>query len=246
MSTSADGSVNGKKLGRNRTPVSAPKSRRRKWTRTPFRSAPVDGARHDDAEWRLRRAHVPDLHRRRVCAEQEIRTIGEKQRVLRVARGMVRPEVQRREVVVVVLDLRSLGHLEPHADEHVDDLVLDEAERMRMAARTAAAGKRDVDPVVREALGQPRGREPLAGDRHRRLDGLFRLVDERAERRPLRGRDATEAADSLRQRPLPAEVPDTDRFELRLGPAGGDLRERRLAEPCKLLLQLYGAAGAPT
>src|SRR5437870_2502801 len=96
---------------------------------------------------------------------------------------MVGLEVEGREVVVVVLDLRPLGDAEAHGDEEVDDLVLDEAEWMRVAAGAAAAGKRDVDPLVGKAVGEPLGGEPLAGPGDGRLDRLLRLVDERAESR---------------------------------------------------------------
>ena len=92
------------------------------------RTAPPPGGRPANASRRPRRcdapcpeprsgsaaaaAHRPDLHRRRVRAHQQpvaqrlSLLPGQHQRVLRVARGMVRREIQRLEVVEVALHLR--------------------------------------------------------------------------------------------------------------------------------------------
>ena len=60
----------------------------------------------------------------------------QEERVLHVARRVVRREIQRLEVVVVVLDLRSVGDAEPHRDEDRLDLVERLGERMLRAARS--------------------------------------------------------------------------------------------------------------
>ena len=59
----------------------------------------------------------------------------EVQRVLHVARGMLRRHVERFEVVVVVLDLGPLEDLVAHAAEDRLDLLADERERMAVAER---------------------------------------------------------------------------------------------------------------
>ena len=73
---------------------------------------------------------------------------GDEQRVLRVARRMVRRKVQRLKVVIVGLDLGSFAHRVAHGLEDRDDLVLHSQHRMLGADRALHAGERNV-----EALG---------------------------------------------------------------------------------------------
>ena len=86
------------------------------------RVAAVDLARRDDAHRRLLREHRAHLHRRGVGAQQHraARPDGglvDVEGVLHVARGVVRRDVERLEVVVVELDLRALGDLEAQPRE---------------------------------------------------------------------------------------------------------------------------------
>ena len=60
------------------------------------------------------------------------------QRVLHVARGMVRRHVERLEVVEVVFDLGALEDLVAHAREDVLDLLADPHQRMDAAHGTLA------------------------------------------------------------------------------------------------------------
>src|SRR5437868_10355197 len=73
--------------------------------------------------------HRPDLHRRGVrpheqaLAQRLLLLIGDDQGVLRVARRVIRREVERLEVVVVSLDLGTIGDRVSHRLEDPDDLV---------------------------------------------------------------------------------------------------------------------------
>ena len=70
---------------------------------------------------------------------------GDEDRVLRVARGMVRRKIQRLEVVVVGFDLRAFGNRVAEIAEDGDDLVHRADDGMLRAQRTANAGEGDVD-----------------------------------------------------------------------------------------------------
>ena len=58
---------------------------------------------------------------------------------------MVLRHVQAGKVVVVVLDLGALVNLKAHTGEHVDDLILDEGNRVQAAGLANLGGHRDVD-----------------------------------------------------------------------------------------------------
>ena len=58
---------------------------------------------------------------------------------------MVFGHVEPGEVVVVVLNFGAVEDFKAHAGEHVDDLVLDEGDRVQAAGRAAGAGQRDID-----------------------------------------------------------------------------------------------------
>ena len=80
--------------------------------------------------------------------------------VLEAARGMVRRRVERREVVVVELDLRALGDAVAETDEDLDDL----ARRPGRSGATCPGarrrpGQRDVDGLGGDARSSARGRE---------------------------------------------------------------------------------------
>ena len=65
---------------------------------------------------------------------------------------MVRRDVERVEVVPLVLDLGSLDDAVAHAGEDVDDLGLDDRERVERTAPERPSRQRDVDAVGLEAL----------------------------------------------------------------------------------------------
>ena len=167
--------------------------------------AAIDRTDRDQAHRRRIVLHVPDLHRARVRAQQGQRSRRlerdgfsrrwsrlnrrlQVQRVLHVARGMIRRHVERFEVVVVVLDLGAFEHLVAEAREDLDHFIANQAERMAMAELRHAAGQRDVDGVGGPAR---RGERRLAlGERG--FDFLLELVGALAERFLLLGRRGLE------------------------------------------------------
>src|ERR1035438_9258168 len=104
-----------------------------------------------DAHRRRLLLHGANLHRRSVGAQQQ--TIarglallaGDEQRVLRIARGMVRREVERLEVVVVGLDLGAFADGVAHRFEYGDDLVHHAQHGMLNADGALNAGESDVE-----------------------------------------------------------------------------------------------------
>ena len=250
MSISALGSVYGKKLGRKRTrdvrrehlahereqralqirqrdafaddePFDLPEHRR---VREVEIVAPVDAAGHDDADRRLVRLHVADLHRRGVRAQQRpddrrgvrfrpCTGVREIQRVLHVARGMLGRHVQRVEAVPLVFDLRAFDDREAHAREDVFHAVAHERQRMAMAERAAGAGQRDVDgcaprprarPLATAAAASSSALRSSASARWRSAPMLARSVGRRASRSSsssARDRRCSCGRDSGRGRP---------------------------------------------
>ncbi len=94
-------------------------------------------AQHVDRHLALE--HRPHLNGARVRAHHEVAVDRvDEERVLHLARRVVGVEVQRVEVVPLVLELGALCDLPPHADEEVGDLLLQEGDRMpRSHARPA-------------------------------------------------------------------------------------------------------------
>ena len=140
-----------------------------------------------------------------------------------VRAGMIGRDVQRLEVVPVVLDLGTLGYAVAHPREHVDDPVLDERERMERAGPGPPAGQRDVDGVGREQRRHRPGLELRAAVLERRRGARRDLVREPAERSAF-VLGSSEPSDSLdlRERRLAAEHRD-----LRRPPAPRAIRRRR-------------------
>ena len=66
---------------------------------------------------------------------------------------MVLGNIERLEIVIIVLDIRSASDLEAHARESVNNLVDRERQRMHSAALPTRPGKGDIDPLVFERLG---------------------------------------------------------------------------------------------
>ena len=76
----------------------------------------------------------------------------EVERVLHVARGVVARNVERLEVVEVVLDLRAFRSHEPERREHSEDVFARGGQRVRAAALLATTGKCDVEALSELSL----------------------------------------------------------------------------------------------
>ena len=108
-----------------------------------IRVAPVHGARRDHADRHALQLHRPDLHRRGMGPQQL--AVAEIEGVVHRARRVVGGDVERLEVVEVVLDLGPLGHAESGAAEDRLDPQPRARDRMQPAGRLAAARQGDVD-----------------------------------------------------------------------------------------------------
>ena len=78
--------------------------------------------------------------------------------VLHRARRVVLVEVQRVEVEPLVLELRTLGDLPAHRDEHVAHLLHEHGERMPGARPEPGRQRRDIQRLAREPRRSPRPR----------------------------------------------------------------------------------------
>src|SRR5262249_30479587 len=160
---------------------------------------------------------LADLDGRGVRAQEQWRARRpvEQERVLRVARRMLRREVERLEVVEVALDLRPVGDRVAHAEEDLLDPPANDRQRGQSPRARAAARQRYVDgggAVARRglpALDLPR--ELGEG----RLDLGLRGVGADPEGGALGGRQRLERREELRNEPLlAAEVGALQALEL--------------------------------
>src|SRR6185369_1026743 len=107
----------------------------------------------DDAHWGPHLLHRADLYRRRVRAQHQaialllLLLVGDEERVLGIARRMVRWEIQGFKIVVVAFDFGTLGDGVAHLHEDIDELVENSENRMLNSKRFANAGEGDVDAL---------------------------------------------------------------------------------------------------
>src|SRR5215208_838369 len=113
------------------------------------RVAPVDSPRANHIDGRLVGKHRPDLDRRGVSPQDQalVQEEGGLHPACRVARG----DVERREVVVVGLDLWPLGHAIAHAHEEVHHVIYDPHRGMQVTLRKRHPGQRNVHRLRLEA-----------------------------------------------------------------------------------------------
>ena len=119
------------------------------------RIAAIGAARRDDAKRQRGVLHGAHLHRRGVGAQQLPLAVGagrEVEGVVLLAGRVLGRNVERREVVEVVLDVGAFGDGEAHVAEDRDDLVQHLADRVDTALQRRPDGKRDIDALV----GEPR------------------------------------------------------------------------------------------
>ena len=137
----------------------------------------------DHVDRRRLRLHHADLHRRRVRAQQHLLGLAELhvERVLHRARRMAGREVERLEVVPVVLDLGPFGDPVAEADEDVLELALALGDQVRCPRRRPWA------PRVRSSGGSVDAAGAMAASAvvERGLDRLGELGHGPAEGRPL-------------------------------------------------------------
>ena len=120
--------------------------------------------------------HGTDLHRRGVGAQHQVcfRRL-HKERVLHLARRVVRLEVQGVEVEPLGFNFRAFGDLPAHAHEDVADPLLQRGKRMPGTGTTAARSRGDIHGFLDQDLRFPLGLQ-LRGA------GSQRLVDASAGR----------------------------------------------------------------
>ena len=114
----------------------------------------VGAAGRDHEDRRLHRLHGADLHRRRVGAQHHLLGLAELdvERVLHRAGGVAGQDVQRLEVVPVVLDLGPLHDAVAHAHEDVLELALHLGDEVEVPAGAAVAAEGEVEAVALPAV----------------------------------------------------------------------------------------------
>src|SRR2546430_13149478 len=123
--------------------------------------------------------------------------------------------VERREVVVVPLDLRAVLDHEAEADEEVLDLAPGLGDQVERASRLGrVARERDVYAVLDQAPLELRIRQRLRALVEQRLEGYARLVRLLADRAALVGRQLADRAQCLGQLGLAPEVADAQILQL--------------------------------
>ena len=166
--------------------------------------APVDAAGDDHVHRRLVQLHGADLDRRGVRPEDDL--VRHVERVLHRPRRMRGRHVERREVVVVELDLGPLGDREAERDEDVLDLAARLGDQVQVAVRQGrVAGQRHVHAVAREPLVELRSLEVAAALGQQRLDRLPDRVGDLADLATLLGRKLADRAQHARQLRAAAE-----------------------------------------
>ena len=126
---------------------------------------------------------MPDLHGRGVGAQHvagAIRARGHVECVHLGAGRVLGGNVQRVEIVPVAVNLRPLGHREPHIGEDRGQFVRDLADRVNGPLRRRAGGQRHIQPFGFQPLFQCCiGQRGLASA-DRRVDLVFQRVEGRA------------------------------------------------------------------
>ena len=183
----------------------------------------VHAARADDADGRLAGGHDAGLHRGGVGAQHDV--VIHVEGVLRVARRMVLRDVQKLEVVVVVLHLGALHDLVAHAHEDVDHLIESNVHRVQ---GTGAARRSRQGHV--HGLGLQAGLllallQLGAALLQRVLQGLAHVVHQLAHLRALLGGQLAHAAQQSGQLALLAEDVDANLLQ-----AAGRLRFAELVQ----------------
>src|SRR5579864_9038246 len=144
------------------------------------------------------------------------------------ARRMILRDIERGEIVEVVLDLRSRGNVEPGATEQGLDPKARARHRVQPSRLLSPARKGHIDATLVELALDVCAPELRATRLECALQLLLRFVDARTGRRPLAGRNRAERLELLGEGPLLAEPAHARLLERAGIGAGGDFLERLL------------------
>ena len=195
-------------------------------------------ARHEDADRRLFGHHGAHLHRTRMGTEhfrQRIVAGLQEEGVMRLARRVAFGEVQRREIVPVVLDVRAFGHAEAHVAEDRGDFLEHLHHRMQRPFPGQRGRWQGQVHFLTHQLGFQRNRLQRA---LARAHGVFNPHLQRVERRALFlalfGRHRAERAHQAGDPALLAEFGDA--YRVQRVKAGGGLNggQRFLLDGCNV------------
>ncbi len=191
--------------------------------------AAVDLAGGDHAQRRLvacfqQVVHVADLHARGMGAQQA--TVTEIEGVVHGARRVVRREVERLEVVPVVLDLRTVGQLIAQPPEDLGDAFQRPADRMQATAETVAARQADVDGFAGQARIQYRVFQYRLAGRQGIADGVADAVDGFTGALALFGRQGAQLLQLRGDAAALAQQRDTQVFQRVRRLRGGNVGQR--------------------
>src|SRR5215813_4535185 len=156
----------------------------------------VGGVAAENAPWRghaQRRAallHRVNLHRRSLRTQRQ--PLVDVERVLRAARRVIGRDVQRVEVVEVVLDLRPVLDLVAHRDKDVFDRLPQQRDRMKVAPPYAASGQRYVNALFGQLFGLSFRGETGLQFFDLGFDVIFQLVEPLPRHATLIGRKIAE------------------------------------------------------
>ena len=144
--------------------------------------AAIGPALRDNADRRLLVQHRADLHGGRMGAQDQriavLVRLFQEEGIVRFARRMIGREIQRREIVEIVLDIRAFADHETHFGEDHRDLFHHLADRVNAALRTRADRQGDIRALGRQTLVQMRFLKRLTAGR----DGVFQPLAQRVQR----------------------------------------------------------------
>ena len=190
-------------------------------------------ARDDDADRRRLRQHRADLHRRGVGAQHEaraVRALRQIECVVLLTRGVFGRDVQRREIVKILLDMRPLGDDEPHLAKDRDDLVDRLADRVNAAGLARLHRQGDIGALAGKLCGARRAAEPIAGFGERSRDHVLHGIQRSTGFAPRFGRERAEATHQFGQTAAPPERGDADRLKRVRRLRSADLAEDLVAQ----------------
>src|SRR5690606_30398065 len=176
-----------------------------------IRVAAIHASRADDADRRLPAFHGAHLHRRGVGAQQHVGV--EVEGVVHGPGRVVAGNVERFEVMVVVLDFRTLGHAVADMGEELLDALLGAGHRVQAARGLAAARQGDVDTFGGQPGLQRGGFQLRLARGEGALDLVTGGIDARAGLGALLGGKLAEGLHLQGYFALLAQVLDPDLFE---------------------------------